>query len=85
VFENEALRAVHRITKGVPRLINALCEQALIEAYCDGKPMVEAEMVVKVAAQGDLGLEESCPEDRDLETNSVRSIMSRRNVIERIP
>jgi general secretion pathway protein A len=85
VFENEALREVHRITKGVPRLINAVCEQALIEAYCDGKPSVEAEMVVKVADQGDLALEESSLQDSDLELNGVQSIALHGSVVERIP
>ena len=32
-FENNALKKIYRYTKGHPRLINALCDRSLLEAY----------------------------------------------------
>jgi type II secretory pathway predicted ATPase ExeA len=42
VFKPAALDAIHRYSQGIPRLINMLCEHALINAYAEGlKPLPE--------------------------------------------
>lgn len=51
VFEPEALSVVHGISRGIPRVINLLCEQLLIAAYCDGRKTISAEMVQKTATE----------------------------------
>ncbi|HTB22056.1 MAG TPA: AAA family ATPase [bacterium] len=55
VFDLEALGAVHRLTQGVPRLINTICDNALLEAFLLKKNRVNGEIIRDVAA--DLGLE----------------------------
>lgn len=45
VFTAEALRAVHRATDGIPRLINQLCDQALLRAFSDQSRQVDAGMI----------------------------------------
>jgi len=35
-FSPAALRAIHRYSKGVPRLINAVCDKALLVGYVEG-------------------------------------------------
>ncbi|MDJ0863257.1 MAG: AAA family ATPase [Gammaproteobacteria bacterium] len=45
LFSKRALRRVYRHTKGVPRLINILCDRALLGAYVKNRPRVSAAIV----------------------------------------
>jgi type II secretory pathway predicted ATPase ExeA len=55
VFETGALEAVHRYSQGVPRLINTLCDNALLESFLIKKDKVNAALMQDVAR--DLGLQ----------------------------
>lgn len=55
IFSDEACRAVQNYSKGVPRLINVICDNALFEEYVrKGKPPIDPEIIDSVAQ--DLGL-----------------------------
>ena len=54
IFESEALNMVHAIAKGVPRLINTLCDNCLLEAFLVKRDRVNAALVQDVGR--DLGL-----------------------------
>lgn len=54
VFDAAALAEVHRVSQGVPRLINTVCDNALLEAFLMKKDRVTAALVGDVAK--DLGL-----------------------------
>jgi hypothetical protein len=54
IFSAEAIATIHRYAGGIPRLVNSICEQSLIDAYCDGASRINAEVVEKIAR--DLGL-----------------------------
>jgi type II secretory pathway predicted ATPase ExeA len=54
IFDRESLAAVHRLSQGVPRLINTLCDNALLEAFLVKKDKVPASLVQDVA--NDLGI-----------------------------
>lgn len=41
VFTSEACDAVHQATDGVPRLINQLCDHAMVLAFADGRMKIE--------------------------------------------
>lgn len=45
VFSTSALREVHRLTRGVPRLINIICDRALLAAYTLEQPEIDAALV----------------------------------------
>ncbi|MFN3885873.1 MAG: AAA family ATPase [Aquabacterium sp.] len=60
VFDRAALRAVHRLARGVPRRINLLCDRALLGAYAKGRLKVDARMV-KQAAQEVFGAGSGVP------------------------
>ena len=60
-FGPEAIAQVHRYARGTPRLINTLCDNALLEAYLAGSREVGADLVERVAL--DLGLEPLPPPD----------------------
>ncbi len=50
LFTNRALKKIYRLTKGTPRLINLLCDRALIGAYSLGVAQVDTK-IVKAAAK----------------------------------
>lgn len=45
LFTNGALRRIYQLTAGVPRLINILCDRALLGAYATRRPLVNARIV----------------------------------------
>ena len=54
-FAPAAVEAVHRFSAGTPRVINTLCDNALFEGYVARAPMIDEQMIARVAV--DLGLE----------------------------
>jgi type II secretory pathway predicted ATPase ExeA len=54
VFAPDAIEAVHRYARGIPRVINLLCEHALVSAFVDQKRPIEAGTVEEVAREFDL-------------------------------
>jgi type II secretory pathway predicted ATPase ExeA len=54
IFGPEALDLVHRYSRGIPRIINLLCEHALIVAYVEQSQQVTDAMVEGVAAELEL-------------------------------
>lgn len=51
IYTRSALSAVHRLSRGTPRLINTICDRALLGAYGHGKNRVTAAMVRRAAAE----------------------------------
>jgi len=54
LFSPEALALVHRFSRGIPRIINLLCEHSLIVAYVEQMEQVTAAIVEGVAAELEL-------------------------------
>ncbi len=57
IFTPAASRQVFEFTSGVPRLINATCDNALLEAFMHKKEKVEPDIVDQVS--GELGLKKA--------------------------
>jgi len=55
-FEDAAMAAVYRHSKGVPRLINTICENALLAGYAKQEVTVTAETIDGVARDLRLGV-----------------------------
>jgi hypothetical protein len=51
VFEAEAVEAVHSYSAGIPRVINLLCENALINAYVEHTKVIAAALVAEAARE----------------------------------
>ena len=47
-FTEEALNKIYQYTRGVPRLINQLCDNALLTCYVDEKPTVDEKTLQEV-------------------------------------
>ena len=54
IFDAEALELVYRYSGGIPRVINLLCEHALITAYAEDQRPVLAETIQAVAHEFEL-------------------------------
>jgi general secretion pathway protein A len=50
-FTSDALRAIHRLSEGVPRLINLICDRVLLAGYVEGHRTVHAKLVERAAAE----------------------------------
>jgi general secretion pathway protein A len=75
IFLPAAIREIHRHSNGVPRLINIICDRALLGAYGTGGRVVSAEMAEK-AAKESMQLESSRPRGR-----AVMELFSRTEII----
>lgn len=54
LFTEKALELIHHCSQGIPRLINTICDNALLEGYLLRRELIEAPLVRDVAM--DLGL-----------------------------
>jgi general secretion pathway protein A len=50
-FTADALDAVHRCAQGIPRLINLVCDRALLAGYVAGSRQIDADMVHRASAE----------------------------------
>ena len=50
IFEPEALAKVSEYSRGIPRIINNLCENAMVNAFAREQRTVTADMITEVAA-----------------------------------
>ena len=51
LFTPEAMEAIHALSAGVPRLINIICDAALVHGFADELPVIGPEVVRDVARQ----------------------------------
>jgi type II secretory pathway predicted ATPase ExeA len=58
IFDDAACAAVHFFSNGIPRLINSLCDYALVFAYADDRRHIDIDVIIDAAMeriQGGLG------------------------------
>lgn len=53
-FEPEAVEAVAFCSSGIPRVVNAICDNALLSAFAQGANMISEAIVAEVATELDL-------------------------------
>jgi general secretion pathway protein A len=51
LFSSAAITQIHKISRGIPRLINLLCDRALLGAYGANKAQVNAKLIRTAAAE----------------------------------
>jgi len=69
VFTREAVGVMHRRSRGIPRTISVIADNALLTAFALGQRLVTTEMVLEVCREFDIG--EQRPADRHvLETTT---------------
>lgn len=45
IFTEDALTLIHSASRGTPRLINIICDHALLTGFADDKPVIDAEII----------------------------------------
>lgn len=45
IFSEEAIATIHRVSQGTPRLINIICDHALLTGFAENKPVIGAELI----------------------------------------
>ncbi|HXV35670.1 MAG TPA: AAA family ATPase [Myxococcota bacterium] len=55
IFKRSALRELYRVTSGVPRLVNVVCDGALLTGYGRDQVLLDAEIIREVASDLHLG------------------------------
>ena len=58
IFTPEAINGIHSYAKGIPRLINTVCDNALLEGFLIKKDILDAEIIDSVAITLGLKAEE---------------------------
>src|SRR5262249_31938520 len=61
LFPPETISTIYRHSRGIPRLINTVCENALITSFARQAPMVNPEVIEEVAADFRLGVVHRAP------------------------
>jgi general secretion pathway protein A len=56
IFTHEAIETVHLYSKGIPRLINTVCDNSLLEGFLTKKSKVDRQIIEEVAADFGLNL-----------------------------
>ncbi|WDE04242.1 AAA family ATPase [Thalassomonas viridans] len=56
LFNRRAITTIHQLSKGIPRLINLLCDRALLGAYGENKQIVDKKLVLGASVEA-LGAE----------------------------
>jgi len=51
IFSDGALRTVHQLSAGVPRVINLLCDRALLAGYAEQKAQIDRRLVLRAALE----------------------------------
>jgi general secretion pathway protein A len=51
IFSKEAIGTVHTYSRGIPRVVNLLCEHSMINSYVDGLRPIPADLVEEVARE----------------------------------
>jgi general secretion pathway protein A len=45
IFSEEAITLIHKVSQGTPRLINIICDHALLTGFAENKPVIGAELI----------------------------------------
>jgi general secretion pathway protein A len=83
IFKRSALRSLYRITGGTPRLLNVLCDSALLMGFARQQKVVDADMIEQAARDLDM-LEPVPEEDPGGKGGSVGALRSRARGIFRL-
>ena len=51
LFNASALRLIHQVSNGVPRLINVICDRALLGAYAETRSTIDRHIVMRAASE----------------------------------
>lgn len=51
IFPNQTIQLVHRLSQGIPRIINTICDRALLGAYSKGSKVIDSQLIKQAARE----------------------------------
>jgi len=75
LFPRETLHLIHEHARGIPRLINLLCEHALITAYGEQQKIISPDIVQRIAVDFELPAE-PIPVENDYSADSLGRLIT---------
>jgi general secretion pathway protein A len=72
LFPDEAVEDIYASSRGIPRVVNLLCEHALISAYAEQQRVVSPEMIQRIAMDFDLLAKPLAVSDANLQPHHGR-------------
>jgi general secretion pathway protein A len=81
LFPEETVAAIHRHSRGTPRLINTICENALIAAYARQAASVTPDIIETIATDFRLGVQ-TAPVERKKVSNELDMKAAARTLLE---
>lgn len=70
IFSQAAMEAIHLYSLGVPRVVNLLCEHALINAYVEQQRPIESKIIEDIAREFQLDVAEPIAPPENLRTSA---------------
>jgi general secretion pathway protein A len=70
IFSQPAIETVHLYSLGIPRVVNLLCEHALINAYVEQQRPIQAKIIEEVAREFQLDVVEPAASPESLRTSA---------------
>lgn len=61
IFNAKAIETIHMYSLGIPRVVNLLCEHALVNAFAENRRIIDAKIIEEVAKEFQLGEVELMP------------------------
>lgn len=83
IFTDEAMNAIARYSKGIPRMINIICDAALVYAFADSKDFVDESIindVIKERAAGGIFQEDPKGDDESKVNADAGQIITQQNL-----
>jgi general secretion pathway protein A len=74
LFPEETTTSIHRHSRGTPRLINTICENALIAAYARQSASVTPDIIENIASDFRLGVQTRKPEKNTSDEINLQNI-----------
>jgi general secretion pathway protein A len=72
LFPDRVVQDIYTSSRGIPRVVNLLCEHALISAYAEQRHVVSPEMIQRIAVDFDLLARPLAVIDAELQPQDVR-------------
>jgi general secretion pathway protein A len=76
LFSEQAVERVHRHSRGIPRLINTICENALITSFSQVLPSIPPSTIDDVAADFRLGVVHQPPVERSAKDDNTDALQA---------
>jgi len=55
IFNDDSVKAIYHYSKGIPRLINVICDSALVYGFADGLPIISKDVIIAVIKERKAG------------------------------